>query len=423
MGRAYHVKLASVIGAAVIVCSPLSDARRVAGARGMTADRPRTIQAVFVKRSYAPGERAELMFEAPRRAVVVQVFRVGLERLRPRRDDVLLGVAAAPPVSIRGQGRGRVRRLSVAIGQWPSGLYFARLGAAGGWLGFAPVVVRARPAARTRVAVIVPTNTWQAYNFRDVDRDGVGDTWYADSEIPSVDLRRTYLNRGVPPHFRGYDRGFHRWLARSGRSADYFADDDLERFSGARLAALYDLIVFPGHEEYVTEHVYDSIVRFRDLGGNLAFLSANNFFYRVERRGDRLFRTGRWRDLGRPEAPLIGSRFVGWFENRHPNRPYLVVGSAAAPWLFQGTGLRNGHRFGLYGIEVDARAPDSPPGTRVLARIPNVFGRGRSAEMTYYETATGAKVFAAGVLNFGGSAEWPAVSRLLSNLWNRLSLP
>lgn len=251
--------------------------------RGATADRPRTIQAAFGKRSYAPGERAGLLFRGPRRRVVVQLFRAGPERLRPQRDDVLLGVAAAPPVPVRGRGLGRTRTLSVAIGKWPSGLYFARPGAAGGWLGFAPVVIRRNALGRTRVAV--PTNTWQAYNFRDVDRDGVGDTWYANPRIASVDLRRPYLDRGVPPHFRGYDRGFHRWLVQTQRSPDYVADDDLERFSGARLAALYDLIVFGGHEEYVTQQVYDAIVRFRDLGGNPTFLSANNFFYRVERGG------------------------------------------------------------------------------------------------------------------------------------------
>src|SRR5215211_2907244 len=150
----------------------------------------------------------------------------------------------------------------------------------------------------------------------------------------------------------------------------------------------------PGHEEYVTAHVFSLIRGFRDAGGNLAFLSANTFFYRVDRHGQRLFRIGRWRDLGRPAAPLTGSEYVGWFEGRFRNRPYTVVGSRRAPWLFRGTGLRDGDRFGVYGIEVDQRHPLSPAGTRVLARIPNIFGRGRSAEMTYYETRRGAKVFA-----------------------------
>jgi hypothetical protein len=43
--------------------------------------------------------------------------------------------------------------------------------------------------------------------------------------------------------------------------------------------------------------------------------------------------------------------------------------------------------------------------------------------MTYYESPAGAKVFAAGVLNFAASVGNPAVSRLLENVWARLSRP
>ena len=71
----------------------------------------------------------------------------------------------------------------------------------------------------------------------------------------------------------------------SGKRADYFSDEDLERFaSGAQLARLYDLIVFAGHHEYETARSYDLVTRYRDLGGNLAFLSADNFYWRVVRR-------------------------------------------------------------------------------------------------------------------------------------------
>jgi hypothetical protein len=59
----------------------------------------------------------------------------------------------------------------------------------------------------------------------------------------------------------------------------------------------------------------------------------------------------------------------------------------------------------------------------VLASIPNLMGPGRTAEMTYYETPAGAKVFAAGALNFGASIGDPAVARLVQNVWNRLSSP
>ena len=43
--------------------------------------------------------------------------------------------------------------------------------------------------------------------------------------------------------------------------------------------------------------------------------------------------------------------------------------------------------------------------------------------MSYYETSNGAKVFAAGALDFGGSAStWP-IRQMLENLWDRLSKP
>ena len=43
--------------------------------------------------------------------------------------------------------------------------------------------------------------------------------------------------------------------------------------------------------------------------------------------------------------------------------------------------------------------------------------------MTYYETPQGAKVFAAGTIDFGGTARLSSVHRLLENLWTRLSRP
>jgi hypothetical protein len=373
------------------------------------------VHAVFVQASSAPGTIAELRVWNPAR-LTVQILRAGRRSLR---DDTMRGDAVTTPVR---QPRRRVLR--IPVGDWPSGLYFARLRADDGRLGFAPLIVRPRRAGRSRVAVVLPTYTWQAYNFRDVDRDGQGDTWYASPETHTVRLDRPFLDRGVPPHFRAYDAAFAGWLARSGHAADVLADQDIDLVgSGDVLAARYDLIVFPGHEEYVTPHMFDVVERYRDLGGNLAFLSANNFFYRVERRGPVLHGRTRWRDIGRPESSLVGSQYVDWFQDVFRNRPYRVVGAARAPWLFAGTGLRDGSRFGSFGIEIDARTPASPRGTRVLARIPDIFGPGKSAEMTYYETTAGAKVFAAGVLNFGGAAWYPEVSRMLENLWARLARP
>ena len=62
------------------------------------------------------------------------------------------------------------------------------------------------------------------------------------------------------------------------------AQSDLEAAAGpSTLANAYDLIVFPGHHEYVTTREYDLVEGYRDRGGNLLFLSANNFFWQVVR--------------------------------------------------------------------------------------------------------------------------------------------
>jgi hypothetical protein len=191
--------------------------------------------------------------------------------------------------------------------------------------------------------------------------------------------------------------------------------------NGDELSSAYDMVVFPGHEEYVSGHVYDVLQQYRDLGGRLMFLSANNVFWKVVREGQLLRRVQMWRKLGRPEASLVG---VQWSASNYGDRqaPYVVQGTGSAPWAFAGTGLRNGEAFGRYGIELDSRGPSSPPGVRVLARAPNLIGA-HDAEMTYYETAAGARVFAAGVLNFAASITDPAVSRLVDNVWARLAAP
>jgi len=59
----------------------------------------------------------------------------------------------------------------------------------------------------------------------------------------------------------------------------------------------------------------------------------------------------------------------------------------------------------------------------VLADIPNLYGPGFTAQMTYYETPRGAKVFAGGAFSLAGNVWEPEVDRLLTNLWQRLSRP
>lgn len=382
------------------------------------------IEAGFPRRSYAPGEEADLRIATDAASLRLQVFYYSTQALRRGRDFKTAGTAMTSPVRVDWRGHrdspGRLR--VVRAGDWPSGLYFLRLSAADGRVGYAPFIVTRR-VPQSRVAVVLSTNTWQAYNFWDGNGDGWGDSWYVSSATRSVDLARPFLDFGVPYRFHDWDLDFIAWLNRTGKRVDVLSDDDLAAFSsGDQLAAAYDLVVFPGHAEYVTGHAYDVVERFRNLGGNLMFLAANNFFWKVRREGQRMTRIGLWRRLGRPEAGLVGVQYAA-SDYGARQAGYVVRAAATAAWAFAGTGLADGDRFGQYGIEIDARSDASPAGTQLLASIPDLMGPGRSAEMTYYETPAGAKVFAAGTLNFTASIGEPAVSRFVENVWTRLSHP
>ena len=376
------------------------------------------IDVAFLERSYARGGTTQVSIAADARTIRLQFLSYWADT--GARDSKTGAVAVMPPLPLDWRNyRSAPHVVSVGrAGAWPSGLYFLRVLAADGRVGYAPIVLRPRRLGEHRVAVVLSTNTWQAENLADENGDGWGDSWNVSGAIRRVDLRRPYLGPGLPQRFRRRDLAFFSWLERTHKEADYLADDDLARVqSGDVLRRAYDLVVFPGHEQYVTEHAYDVIRRFRDLGGRLMFLSAQNFFQKVRREGPFLRRGPLWRRLGRPEAGLVG---VQYGASGRKQKPYLVQGAGGEPWVFAGTGLANGSAFGRFGIAIDARAPSSPSGTTVLARIPRAIGN-RDAEMTLYRTSAGARVFAAGTIDFAASLGLPAVSQLVDNVWARFS--
>ena len=383
----------------------------------------------FEARSYAPGQVAVLdIGGGETSSATLQIFQAGASgtpgpAAAPGWDRSTFGKPVTTPQLVH-RPAGALRWLvHIRLGStWASGDYVARLT----WPGhtdYAPFILRPSRLGTAPVLVVEPTNTWHAYDVVD------DDSWYLDASVHTIDLTNPFASTrvtgkrvpaGLPEQFQRFDLGFLRWYWHSGYTADFISDDDLERLTSAGQLSRYRLVVFAGHEEYVTSHTFDLITRYRNDGGNLAFLSANNFFYKVKVTGNTM--TGRtpWRDLGRPEAALLGSQYAGWDEGRYPNRPYRITNTAAAPWLFAGTGLHDGSVVGNYGIEVDEPNAASPPHTHVLAVIPNELGPGKPAEMTIY-THGRSTVFDAGAINFGASAHWPALSRFFSNLWSHLS--
>jgi hypothetical protein len=388
------------------------------------------VDAAFTQPSYAPGQLAFLRIATDAPSLTMRVFRVGGEDEPTYIANEMSGLQVDGPTELSWRkNREAPAVIRFHVGLWRTGLYYAELDAGDGRLGYAPFVVRpAMPGTESRVAVVLPTTTWQAYNFYDGDGDGWGDTWYAGGRADRpVVLGRPFLNRGVPPYFVRYDIAFQTWLAREKKTVEFLAESDLTSLdSGFDLARSYDLVVFPGHTEYVTRHEFDVVEQYRDAGGNLIFLSANNFFWHIQQDRGTLVRTALWRDLGRPEAGLIGVQYRANDEGEQQG-VFVARNVAAAPWLWEGTdvvdGSTIGDTIGGYGIEIDGTSPASPPGTIVLAEIPDLLGPGLTAQMAYYETPAGAKVFAAGALDFCGSVMTQPARRMLANLWARLSQP
>ena len=377
-----------------------------------------TIEAAFARESYRPGAPARLVIFSKRvQGVSLRIFRAGTERGRIRARDIMRGSAVTPKLRLGTLTRGG--SVWVSVPRAPSGLYYARL-AAGKRIGFAPFVLRPARLGEHRVAEVLPTLSWQAYNRRDDDGDGEGDTWYVNQQTKhTARLYRPYLDRGVPPNYKYYDQPFLRWLTRTEREVDYLAQTDVAGAGWRRLAAAYDLLIFSGHHEYVTRQEYDAVEGFRDRGGNLMFLSANNFYREVVIRSGVMHRGLTWRELGRPEAALVGVQYIKNDEGEHRG-PYIVRTVGGVGWLFAHTGLRVGSRFGNAGIEIDKSSSSSPRGTKVVAELPDLMGPGLTGQMTYYERG-GAKVFAAGAFTFAGACLWPTNRQIMENLWNRLS--
>ena len=317
----------------------------------------RPLLAAFGARSYRPGRVAVLRIDSsPVSRLTLRLFLAGgagTTAVAPgARDRLTFGQAVTEQVQVRRPRGGRAWLVHIRLGSdWPSGDYLAHLSAPG-VSDYAPFVLRPRRFGSARVLVVEPTNTWEAYNVTG------GDSWYLNPAVHLIDLTRPYagvdalgerVTKGLPDQFFHLDLGFLRWYWHTCFRADFVSDDDLERVPVASALRHYRLVVFAGHEEYVTSHVYDLIERYRDEGGNLAFLSANNFFYRVDVSGDTMAGRTRWRDLNRPEAELVGAEYVGWNESHVRNRAYRVLDIRAARWLFAGTGLHYGSRLGHYG--------------------------------------------------------------------------
>ena len=222
--------------------------------------------------------------------------------------------------------------------------------------------------------------------------------------------------------FLTYERNVVKLAERMGLPLAYLTGMDIA--ADPHLLDGASALISPGHDEYWTPAERAHVTAARDAGVNLAFLGANAMFrrtrldatalgadrlvicYKTSYPRDPMFGvqdalvTSDWREPPRPdpESSLIGTLYEGY--------PAVASYVVAAPdsWVFAGTGVAAGARFGnLVGVEYDRVNPayPVPRPIQVLSHSPLVCqGAASFGDSAYYTHAGGAGVFNAGTMRW-----------------------
>lgn len=374
----------------------------------------------------------------------------------------------------------------VVVAPERSGLYYlwART-PSGEAFSFPWVVAPQQP--RAKIAVLASTNTWNAYNNfggrsnyinpnglperpvvnarQDLDRyrkPAPFGTWrWKDEEYLPLSFDRPEPNNHLfdEPEVEDPVRGRVQcgqapgewrllgWLEREGFEYDLYAEAQLH--DGILDLDAYRVLILAIHPEYWTREMYLNVKRWVfQRGGRLMYLAGNGLNCEVTLTADGVMRClshvnslhgelGGHSDDGsveyesrmhrtlESEANLLG--VVCTAAGLMTAAPYKVVN--ASHWVFEGTGLRNGHLFGektlhervpdgASGHETDKMSASSPASTVLLAKGINPDDGG--AEMICHETSGGGAVFSVGSITWI-PALFPEqhVSRITRNVLTR----
>ena len=292
----------------------------------------------------------------------------------------------------------------------------------------APLVLRApvrldRPEPHTAL-VVWPYLTWRAYNGYDADLNGIPDSWYQFWRQRRVSLRGPILRNGVEDDHSAA-LPFSRWLcSRPAVRTQHVTDVELARLP-PKMLKRYSAIVFPGHTEYYEPATYDLLRRYRDGGGNLVFLQANPFYrqVRLDREHNAAVMTDYDAREGRSDFALAGVGYDGCCFPRARAEPYVAaIGRdyGRVRWLFRGTGIGPGERFGIAASESDRIDPQLTPRDHVAAAQAVIEGKRGAIHATMVWSHAGrGSVFATGNYTFMRMGRG-LTYKLLDNVWRKL---
>ncbi len=304
---------------------------------------------------------------------------------------------------------------------WSSGYYVAKLvltsGPSAGKGNLVPFVVRAPAGRRSAILVQSSVSTWQAYNNwggKSLYPNGSTDTVPANR----VSFDRPYWNVGVGGQsYFDWEIQLARFLEREGYDVTYTTDVDVARDPSQLLG--HELDITAGHDEYWSREQRDGYEAARAAGVDLAFMGANTSFWQVRYEddyrtivgykdsapdpfADRTRTTVQFRklDAPRPECGLLGVQSHGGLTRGQLIDYTVLAPSLSHPW-YRGTGFAAGDKLtGLVGYEWDGLDRGcAQPGQTVFFGY-ETDGHANDANATVYTAPSGARVFAAGSMQY-----------------------
>ena len=282
---------------------------------------------------------------------------------------------------------------------WISGVYLGRLtllppdDKTAPWQSYVVFIVRDdRPAD---ILFQCSDNTWQAYN-RGPSHYSVY-THPKDNQGPWADVSfdrpygREAQHQGVVDdpltvgsgEFLPFEFPLAYFLEQHGYDVSYVSNSDMMTPDrGLKCKAFISV----GHDEYWDIRQYESVVKMRDAGVSLLFLSGNAVCWVTpmtpssDGKPNRImFRGGPYG--GKYKWAELREKLHGPFPHRGPDEGYLMGARNLEPvngggdwicvkpdhWLFEGTGMKKGeHIPGLIGWEYHGDPPTDIPGLEIL---------------------------------------------------------
>jgi Fibronectin type III domain len=321
---------------------------------------------------------------------------------------------------------------------WTTGVYLAKLSASSGNQSFIFFVVR-NDGGTEAIDFQTSVTTYQAYNeWGDVS---LYDNRTNLSVYPYAHATKVSFDRPFDPNDGNGASGFFtaeiqfvRWAESQGYDLTYTTDVDTQ--TNVNPLTNHKVFLSVGHDEYWSKGMRDNVQNAINAGVNLAFFSGNSMFWQIRFEpnaagvpnrvevGYKEFATSsavpgpdpqwnvnnaivttHWRDdpVNQPENAVMGVMYQDQVQ-----QDYAYVVQNASNWIYAGTGFTNGTSIpAIVGYEYDKvwNNGHTPPGLIVLSNSPVVGcceGSGNSfANSTLYTAASGARVFAAGTIDWG----------------------